>query len=91
MSKTAKLMIVFCCLAAILVIFIAPQVDSPDTVLPGGHHVVRGGSSTTVTVLIQITKISHSNSLGMRQFQYTLSAAGRRSTVSRELTTVLRC
>jgi hypothetical protein len=91
MSKTGKLMIVLWCLASILAIFIAPSVDSPDTVLPGAHHVLRGGSSSTVTLVAQTDKASSHSDWSIRSYQYILSAVQRQATVTRELNQVLRC
>jgi len=91
MSKAGKLMIVLCCLASILAIFIAPSVDSPDTVLPGAHHVLRGSSSSTVTIIAHSDRASAHSDWGIRHYQYILSAVQRQAVVTRDRNQVLRC
>jgi hypothetical protein len=91
MSKTAKVIMVLCCLLSILVIFIAPTVDSPDTVIPSGHHSLRAADSTGVSVLLQVSQAAwHSDASAIPFHDHLLALCGGRR-VSRQSVVVLRC
>ena len=91
MTKALKLIATLCCIVSILVIFIAPSVDSPDAVLPGAHHSVRCESSAAAPLALHADRSGWVCELSLKVFRYLLPADHRRIAVTRAQTPVLRC